>query len=344
MKRYRLGLSWSALEPKRNEFNDNYMDNYIAQCKKLREAGIEPIITFLHFEYPIWISEEGGFLALNFVQYFTEFSTYCATKLNGHCKYFLTINEPIAYSMCGYLLGTFPPCHFLKFGEFFKVNFAMLKSHAECYKIIHDIIPDCKVSFAKQVIPFIAMHDWSIIEHIICAAGNSIVNFSIMDTINTGVLEFNILGIPFYSKKIENIKNSLDFISINHYTCLYASVFPKDWDEKAILLSRGPQPLSQFGWSMVPQSLAMVMQWIDQKWNPRNLKIMISEHGCSDKLDEHRGWFTLDSLAYLKEAIDNGCPVETYLHWSLLDNYEWADGYTQNFGLVSINLIPKKEN
>lgn len=339
MNSYRFGLSWSELEPRRRDFNDEYMQHYIDQCDKLRAAGIEPMITLFHFEYPGWIEDEKGLLSPNFQQYFMVFVEYTVKKLAGHCKYFFTINEPMTVSLMGFLGGVFPPGYKMKFRKSFLAVSKMLICHLNAYKLIHQIIEDAQVSIVNQLILCYPKHKWSLIENMLSSAVNSFLNRPYMEAFSTGMLQFRPLGIRLFRQEIVGLQESLDFISVNHYTSVYATIDPRDWTEFP-LCNRRPNtnvPLSDFQWSVIPSTLATTVRWVDREWNPRHLKIFVTEHGISDKDDNLREWFVTQSLCHLKRAIDYGIPVMGYLYWSLLDNYEWADGYEQHFGYVKVD-------
>lgn len=341
LKRYRFGVSWSAIEKRRGEYDDNYIKNYVTQCDKLKRAGIEPMITLWHFEYPEYVDYDGGLLSPTFVEDFSNFAEHVVSVLKGHCRYFYTINEPLGYTLLGYLGGTFPPGHKFAFREFFKANAALMEAHARVYHIIHEIIPDAMVSLTNQVIPLIPKHKWSLLENIIASGANGFLNRPYMDCLITGVLQYKPLGITLFKKEIPGLKDSIDFHGVNHYTCIFPTIDPRDWNEIP-LANRRPNndfPLSDFHWSCIPHSLALVVTWVDKLWNPRHLPIIVSEHGVSDAKDEIREQFVMQSLGFLKRAINYGVPVTGYLAWSLLDNYEWADGYTQHFGFVKVNLV-----
>jgi len=339
---YRFGLSWSAMNPEKGKFDKAYLQNYVSWCDQLKAKGIEPMVTLWHFEYPSWLAVEGGILAPQFSKYFEEFVVFVLEGLRGHCTWFYTINEPVVYSHAAYATGIFPPGdNDLK--KFFRACAELMNCHAIAYRLIHQNIPDAQVSFAKHVLPFFPLHNWSIIESVFAYINNSF-NTVVMDSIITGKIRFSFFGFTLYERIIEGLKDSIDFIGINHYYISWASIVPSDWDSRSFLNPPFSQNLkvnqkSDFGWSLCPESLSMVVRWFHKEWNPRNLPIIISEHGTSDKSDEKRQWFMLDSLAHLHEAkIQHKVPVIGYTHWSLLDNYEWAAGYQQRFGLVDVNF------
>lgn len=347
---YRFSLHYSAIYISPNNFDENYMSIYVNWCDSLREDGIEPLVTLWHFEHPAFIEKQGGLLNPEFKDHFKNFVEFAVEKLKGHCKYFITINEPAVYGLMSYVVHEFPPGEAFQFKKMAQAVTTLMECHVIAYNIIKEKIPDAQVSFAKQIIPFYNMHKWSAIESLVSYCANKFFNEPVMDSILTGELVYSYFGITLFKKQIKGLKDSVDFIAINHYTSMFSSVNPKDWARREpcpVLMSERSDKykLNDFGWIMIPESLGATMEWIHTKWNPRKLNMCVSEHGASDKNDEKRPWFTVDSLAYLKEVIENhNIPVNMYCHWSLLDNYEWAHGYTQHFGLVEIdeNLNRKK--
>ena len=340
LKAYRFGISWSAIHISKNKFDFDYLQHYIDQIHKLKAAGIEPVVTLWHFEIPAWIQEEGGLLSPNFVTYFKEFLEFCVPHLIEEVNIWITVNEPAVYSLFGYVTGEFPPGKHFQLHNFFIGLSNLLKAHAEAYHYLHHLKADVKVSLSKHILPFVPVHKWSAIENAICAFANQF-NSSIFEAIETGVFSVNFCYIPLYKETISKVKDTLDFIAINHYVVDFVSISPFDWESISKPLITGLPKYydkSDFGWDLVPDSLAKSVEWINDIWNPRKLKIIITEHGLSDQKDTKRERHVVDSLGNLSEIIKNGVPVEGYLYWSFIDNYEWAAGYSQRFGLISIDF------
>jgi beta-glucosidase len=340
---YRFGISWAALNPADGKFNSEYLQNYVVMCQKLHNNGIEPMITLWHFELPSWLDQDGGLCSATFAQKFHDFCEFAVSGLKDVCRWWFTINEPAVYAMMGHLFGEFAPGH-RSWSEYKQSLIALMTAHADAYRIIHRHIPDAMVAYAKQIIQFQPIHTWSALESIICYLGNAFFNFPVLDSLETGVLKMAFFGFVAFEKAIEGLKNSYDYIAINHYSILFASVNPADWSgrkECRVLLSSYTSrfALSDFGWTLVPESLGLALQWVNERWNPRKVQIVISEHGISDAKDAKRPEFVFMSLLYLREIMQRkAIPVTKYLHWSFMDNYEWADGYDQHFGLVAVDI------
>ena len=340
---YRFGLSWSALNPEDGKFDREYLENYRSMCRKLKSHGIEPLITIWHFEVPAWLEERGGLVADEFKEKFEAFARFVVEGLKDECQWWFTINEPAVFPTLAFLFGEFAPGH-KSWSEFRKGLVTLMECHVIAYKLLHEHVREAKVGLAKQIVLFMPIHPGSGIESLISYIGNCFFNFPVMDSLVTGVLQMSVFGFKLFSFPIEGLKDSFDFIGINHYTAIFASYNPLDWSRRKecpVLLSNYERRFqkSDFDWTLAPESLAITLEWVQQRWNKRNVDIVVSEHGIADKADDKRQWFTIDSLGYLEKSIRaNSLPVVKYLHWSLLDNYEWAEGYKQHFGLVAVNF------
>lgn len=341
LKFYRFSVSWTAINPEKGKFDLFYLENYINICKKLKEAGIEPMLTLCHFEHPAWVEKEGGVLAPDFKRYLCEITATVVDACKEYCTYYITINEPAVFANNAYKDGIFPPGE-KSFVKFLQACDVFMECHASMYKIIHEKIPNAMVSIAKHMIPFYPMHEWSVLETVLAAVFNNF-NTAILDSFDTGVIKYSFLGFTIHSHEVDGLKNSIDFIGINHYYCTWISFNPLDWGGSVFTqppMSQNPRrfSLSDFGWSLAPESLSVCARWVNERWNARKLPIIITEHGIADKSDKNRQWFLPHSLSHLRDAIDDGINVTGYCHWSLLDNYEWAEGYKMRFGLIEVDF------
>jgi beta-glucosidase len=205
------------------------------------------------------------------------------------------------------------------------------------YKIIKKYNPKARVSYAKNLTPFVSTHKWSLIEAFvgyITETYNSLA-FEVFQTEKVRWL--------WITRDVPGIKGTLDYISLNHYYVIYVTIFPWQWSkydgERVKFLSYGEWelPRSDFGWGMKSSSLADSVRWVNRAYNPDNLSFVISEHGCADRTDIKRQWFLRESLMYLSQ-LPKDIRVESYIHWTLLDNYEWAEGSKMRFGLYETNF------
>jgi beta-glucosidase len=205
------------------------------------------------------------------------------------------------------------------------------------YDLIHAKNPKAKVSYAKNLAPVVPRHRWSVLE----AVGAWVLN--VYNRIGFHVFQTEKVNLWGHSRTVEGIRGKLDFISLNHYFVLFVTIFPSEWgkfDNNTVPgLTYGEMELetSDFGWGLMGNSLAETVRWVNAIHNPRKLPFLISEHGCADRTDQKRQRFLVDSLLYLSEVAKE-IPITAYLHWSLLDNYEWAEGTAMRFGLYETDF------
>ncbi|OHT01517.1 glycosyl hydrolase [Tritrichomonas foetus] len=332
-KYYRLSFSWARLNPRPGQFDNDILSTYRGWLIKIRELGMEPLLVLWHFEHPAWLEERGSVMSPEFVHKFTEYVEFVVNGVSDVCTFYHTVNEPIGFIVTSIIGDVFPP------GKGTIENCVdgianLMQCHANAYHIIHRLNPNAKVSYAKNVVPFIPMHGWSAIEYLISHVLN-FYNRVGFDVFKTGKIQF-----LWYTREIQNIIGTLDYISLNHYYCTFVTIDYRQWGKLngnfIPFLSYGDMfcPTSDFGWGMIPGSLSAVARWIHDEYNAdQRLPIMITEHGAADSEDTRRQWFLKESLFHLSSLTNLGYPIAAYIHWTLFDNYEWAQGTKMKFGL-----------
>ena len=210
----------------------------------------------------------------------------------------------------------------------------LMKCHQEGYTIIHDNNPEARVSFANHIQPFWPEHKYSIFETIVAYI------FNLFNTLVLTCVDKGYFKILWKNYKVSDEPLGLDFIGINHYNGQWITYSSNHWDIGFLRsMQSNIYELSETKWCITYDSLAKTVRWINEQWNPNNKDIIISENGIADNTDKQRRVHLQLTLYYLKQEMEKyDIPVKMYLHWSLLDNYEWADGYTKHFGLI--NIIP----
>jgi beta-glucosidase len=338
MKIYRFSLFWSDIQPNRGEFNRAAIGRYADMVYTLKKNKIEPMVTLWHFEHPEWLEAEGGPLSDSFVEMYSRYVKYVVEELRG-VKYWITVNEPNIYGICTHILCSFPctsPGFSIKKAH--RIISNLLMCHVNAYNIISRTFEyKVNISFAINVQPFWPEHKYSLIETQIAELVNQF-NYIIFDAIETGIAKFTFAGVTVFQMKVCDEKIPLDFISINHYNGQWVTLNWKHWDGIPLLSMQSHiYETSDFNWCVAYDSLASTVRWVNDRWNKNNLDIVITENGISDKSDRLRRKHLQLTLLFLKNAMKKyDLPVTKYIHWSLLDNYEWADGYSQHFGLIGI--------
>jgi beta-glucosidase len=230
-------------------------------------------------------------------------------ELGSEIDIFLTMNEPTVPLFLGYLAGRFPP------GKknpwlFAKARKNMINAHRECYRIIKKNNPELPVGITQLYNFFEPFNKKSKIYKYIVKKINSFSNYYLLDAVNDCQ---DIVGIDYYFH--DKIKFNLKF---PYYKT-------QDLNEK----------VSDFGWEIFPEGIYEVCM---DAWRRYNKPIYIFENGLADKDDKSREDFVRDHLRWLHKAIERGVDLRGYFHWSLLDNFEWLEGYWPCFGLVEVDF------
>lgn len=314
---HRLSIEWARIEPKEGEFDQPAIDHYIQVLKALKDKGFTVMLTLHHFTNPKWLADKGGWKNGKVVFYFERFVKKIVPEIKEYVDLWITINEPNVYAYNCYFLGVWPPQKKSKWLAL-KVLWNMAKAHKKAYNWIHKLTPTSRVGAACNVASLGFYHKHSIIEALTVWATDSFGNH----------LFYKLTGNKYH-----------DFLGLNYYFNQNFSydkkhtVFPPVAD-----ISISKKDVSDMGWEIYPEGIFdVLMDFADYK-----LPIYITENGIATTNDDRRCRFL---IAYLKEiyhAIEAGVEVKGYFHWSLIDNFEWANGFEPRFGLVEIDYQTQK--
>lgn len=359
---FRLSLNWPAMCPEPNYVynkDDETLSTYKDMLKLLKAKGFKTFVTLFHFCLPHWLADIGGWNNELTVSEFERFARFVAEELGEYVDFWLTINEPLAYVYQGYVSGQWPPGYNHNYLLGFDCLRNMLDGHARAYKAIHEVVPDAKVSVTHHWMSFSPRSKFSPCDQLVRHMRDTVFNHCFMKAMHTGKLEF-----PFpanidwrlrnLSGEIKGLADSMDFIGINYYTrqfCHFEYRWPPDiFGEKSDLAEN---ELSGLGWESYPQGLYNLLvhelkpYLHDSKGKLRD--IYITENGHANMYeaeltdgdwsleDSSRVRYLVSHLMSLYRAITDGANVKGYLHWSLLDNFEWAEGLRARFGLVRVS-------
>jgi len=298
---YRFSLDWSRIEPEEGNFSLEALEYYKNFIKKLRANNIEPFVTLWHWPIPVWLKDKGGFENREIVSYFKKFVELTANYLNEEVNFWITLNEPMVYASQSYLVGEWPPQK-KSFLAMHKVINNLARVHKEAYQVIKSIDADNKVGIAKHNMYFEAGNG-ALVNKILKYGADWWWNFRFLD----------------------KIKNYQDFIGLNYYFHNFINYgFSKQFSY---------EKKSDIEWGLHPEGIYYLLKDLKKY----KLPIYITENGLADRGDNHRAWYIEEILKNVHRAISEGVEVKGYLHWSLIDNFEWAAGFNPRFGLYEIN-------
>ena len=299
---FRLSIEWSRIEPEEGKFDEKEIEHYKKVLSALRKRKIASFVTLYHWTLPLWFQRKGGWLDPQSSERFGRYVQKIVENLKKEVDFWLTINEPIIYAVNSYYKKKHPPRE-KSFFKTIKVIKNLVKSHKKAYEIIHRLDKGVKVSIAKNNIFFEPYNRKSFLDKF----GASLAGYFWNDYF------------------LNRIKKYLDFIGLNQY--FHARIkFP-------FSIKNENKITSDLGWEVYPESIYRVLKEL-RKYD---LPIYITENGLADARDKHRKNFIKDYLYWVYMAIEEGVDVRGYLHWSLIDNFEWEKGFKPRFGLIKID-------
>lgn len=297
----RSGIEWSRVEPEEGQFDESALKHYQDYFMKMRAQGITPIITLWHWTMPVWFAQKGGFEKRANVKHFTRYVEKVCEVLSDQMDFVITINEPTVYAGYSYKQHKWPPQHD-SYMQMHRVLINLASAHKRAYKVIKHHAPKARVGLAHNCAYFYA-GDNSVISKMSAWAAHQ-------------------MGNEYF---IRLVKRKQDFLGLNYY---FADEFHGTHIHNPNIKT------NDLGWDMQPDKLQPL---IEKLWNSFKLPIMITESGVADKNDVYRKWWIEESAKSLSRAMRNGVKMVGYIHWSLLDNFEWAEGFWPRFGLIEVN-------
>ncbi len=326
----RLSLEWSRIEPAENRWDDAAIDRYRQMLTELRRLGITPMVTLHHFTNPLWLAARGGWLADDVVSRFERYAAHAVASLGDLVDVWCTINEPLVYAYLSHLVGDWSPgTH--SFPQTFKISTRMALAHRAAERVIHSRQPNARVGLVKHQPIFDPLRNHRL-DRMVAEWQETLFNRRMYQAVYEHQLRF---PMNLFARKITVGQD--DFIGINYY------------GRQTVKFSLGA-PFTLFGKLVAPPNAEMWdAPWTDREIYPHGLfrvcmqakkyrkPIFITENGFADADDARRPRFLLTHLAALHRAIQAGADVRGYYHWTLVDNYEWVEGWSTRFGLIALN-------
>lgn len=300
MNAFRFSIEWSRIEPEEGVWDPLALEHYRLYLHALKRRHIEPFVTLWHWTLPEWFAAKGGFEKGANIKYFVRFAEKVLGELGEHFRYVIVLNEPAIYVSKGYLERDWPPSLESK-PKAAKVYINLLRAHKRVYKAAKKVNRKFKIGIAENC------------AHIY--AGDN----ALLSKISARLAVY---GNDFF---LARIRRQLDFVGLNYY---FSNRFYGN------RVHNEDRQLSDLGWDMHPREIEFVLQRLHKKFR---LPIIVTENGLADHADEWRQWWLMETILGMQKAIDKGVKLEGYLHWSLLDNFEWAYGFWPRFGLVKVD-------
>ncbi len=357
VKAYRLSLAWSRIFPEgRGKPNQKGVDHYDRVIDTLLAAGIDPYVTLFHWDLPQALP--GGWQSRDTAKAFADYAGFMAGKLSDRVGHFMTTNEIRCFTDIGHQEGRHAPGLKLPPAEANQVRHHGVLAHGLGVQAIRAAArKGTQVGLAENTVFHVPVIETP--EHIAAAnkatrEENAMFLTAVMEGryLDSYLAEQGAAAPRVQAGDMAAIGSPLDFVALNVYAPVYvrADASAKGY---AIIPHLASSPRMASPWLYVgPEVAYWAVRSVSELWAPKSL--YISENGCSadDPLvagrvdDADRVMFLRNYVTQLHRAVAEGYPLHGYFLWSLMDNFEWADGYTKRFGIHYVDFatgqrIPK---
>ena len=313
---HRLSVEWSRVEPRPGEFDARQVRHYRDVLAALRENGLEPMVTLHHFTSPTWFTRGGGWTASEAPRVFDRFVRHVVTELGELVDLWCTINEPNIYAFEGWLAGEFPPGRRGDLAGWYRVLSNLSAGHELAYETLHEVQPQARVGLSYHDFPLLPATPHRR-DRLAAWLGNA------------GTRMW-----PSHGRPRPIVDAACDWIGVAQYHGQLASFDVTRPLEQFVRRENVPGRLvTEMGWSADPEWMHDLLVRVGGAGKP----IYITESGISTSDDRVRERYLVEVLRAVGRAIAEGADVRGYFHWTNLDNFEWARGYSQKFGLIGVD-------
>jgi len=318
---YRFSVEWARVEPVEGSFDDAALDHYGAIVERCRAHGIDPVVTFNHFTCPHWFAARGGWLAPAAPALFARYCGVVMDRIGAGIAVAVTLNEPNLPRLLSWM--DLPPV--VRDLERATLAAAAEAAGVDRYRLANVVLPE----------ELDAIADGLAAGHVAGKAAIKARRPALPVGLSVAIVDDQAVGDPgvrdrkraeVYERWLKLARDD-DFIGVQNY-------------ERARYDGSGPlpppdgAPRNHMGSDIYPLSLAGAVRYA---YEATGVPVFVTEHGLAHDDDAHRAAFIEPALRGLLDAVHEGIPVLGYLHWTLLDNFEWVFGYGVQLGLFTVD-------
>ena len=350
LKSYRFSVAWPRIQPSgMGQANQNGLDYYKRVLDELHAANIRPLVTLYHWDLPQALEDKGGWPARETANYFTDYVNIVVKALGDRIDTWCIFNEPSIFTWLGYGTGVHAPGR-TDWNAFLKATHVVNLAQGMAFRAIKAAYPKVEVSSAFNTAEAVPASN-SEADKLAAERYAAFRNYWFVDPPLKGhypeVLATDqvLATMDVRPRDMEIVKAPMDYLAINYYDRTMVS----DNGDHGVMRQAshtGEQgPKTEFGWEVWPDGFYDLLTKVNAKYKPKAIEI--TENGCSygdvpeengQVPDERRTNFFRGYLGAVGRARKDGVPIRGYAAWSLMDNFEWGEGYTQRFGFVFVDF------
>jgi beta-glucosidase len=350
---YRFSVSWSRIFPDgKGRVNEKGLDFYRRLVDALRAANIQPLITLFHWDLPAALDDRGGWLNRNISKWFADYTTVMFRALDDRQPIWATLNEPWVVTDGGYLHGPLAPGHH----NWFETPIAahnLLRAHGAAVAAYRSMGKG-RIGIVVNLEPKYAASKSEEDRQAVVRA-DAYMNRQYLDPIFFGAYPPELAELygeawpKFPESDFTDIRQRIDFLGVNYYTRGLTRHDDRKMIERADRVKNPRAAYTETGWEVFPQGLTDILGWVRDRYG--ELPLYITENGAAfydpptadGKLDDPlRVDYLRHHLRAAREAMRRGVDLRGYFVWSLLDNFEWALGYSKRFGIIHVDFETQK--
>ncbi len=310
IKAIRFSIERAQTQPATGqELDPEAIRHYREFIKACRERNIEPVATLFHFVNPQWFAEGGGWPNSDLARDFPRYVRDLIRAIDGEVSYYTPINEPEVYVFEGWLMGEWPPQRINDLKGALRVRKNLIDAHKRTFDVIKEEYGDDQTQVSAAInLTYNEPKTSRLTDRLGSAIANKLTN---------GMF-------------LPQMVSHMDFVGINHYMHNVKSGI----NPQAGVFQNEGELRSDLGWYLNPESLYEVIMATARKYKK---PVIVTEHGLADAEDRYRPQFIREGLGQILRAIQDGAVVLGYMHWALIDNYEWDKGFWPRFGLIAVD-------
>lgn len=326
---HRLSIEWSRLEPRQGEWSHDALQTYREMLTYLRKLDMRPLVTLHHFTNPRWLAAKGGWENPHVVQWFRRYAEWVVEELGDLCDFWLTLNEPNAYATLSYCAGLWPP---QKKGVLraLKVATQMVRAHAAAYDAMKQVQPNAQIGIAHRFQVFLPARPERAADRWAARLRDQLFNQPFLRAVETGSM--------FYPDDVPAARGTQDFLGVNYYFSEGAAFDPRAvrtmFTRRVVEPAAARQePIFAGVGNIDPSSFERLLKQLAGYRKP----IYITENGIFETDATNQSRYMVAHLNAVRCALAAGADVRGYYWWTLVDNFEWSEGYAPRFGLVQLD-------
>jgi beta-glucosidase len=351
---YRFSVAWGRVLPEgTGAVNPRGLDHYERLVDELLANGIRPMVTLYHWDLPAALDDRGGWLNPDVAAWFAEYTRAVARRLDDRVALWATLNEPWVVADGGYLHGVLAPGHRSAY-EAARAAHNLLRAHAAAvaaYRaegrhrigLVVNLEPKHPASPAAEDLAAAARAD-------------AYMNRQYLDPALHGRYPGELRDVfgdawPCWSaEEVAALRAPVDFLGVNYYTRSVTRADAGSWPLEASAVRQEGALHTETGWEVYPAGLEETLSWVKTRYG--DVPLYVTENGAAfpdppqatagGLEDPLRVAYLREHLRALRRALAAGCDVRGYFVWSLLDNLEWAHGFSKRFGIVHVDFASQR--